>query len=172
MHTKDSKEKSQLVPRIEYGTVIDHIPPFHSIPSLRILKPYLSKNESSGVAINVKGKRGMKDIVKLANVELEPEQINRVTLFAPKATINIIRDFEVVEKKRVELLKEYVGMIICPNKTCISNKNEPVQTKFLSAYNNSNPENYSLTCYYCERAIPGKEIVNKIDDYIIGFIKM
>ena len=90
---------------------------------------------------------GKKDIVKIENRELETKEVNKIALIAPKATINIIRDYEVVEKYKVELPDEIVGIVTCSNPTCISNAREPVKSRFLLVGRDP-PQ---IKCYYCER---------------------
>jgi aspartate carbamoyltransferase regulatory subunit len=68
-------------------------------------------------------------------------------LISPKATINIIRDFEVAEKFKVKLPKEIVGIVCCSNPTCISNANEPVKSRFRVI----SQDPAKIKCYYCER---------------------
>ena len=97
--------------------------------------------------MNVKSRIGKKDIVKVENRELDPREVDKISLIAPKATINIIRDFEVVEKHRVKLPDEIFGIVKCSNPTCISNSKEPVKSRFLVTC--KDPP--TIKCYYCER---------------------
>jgi len=139
--------KPMKIPRIKDGTVIDHIPSGNALKVLRILKiPKLDTNTVS-VAINVKSKMGKKDIVKVENRELGREEVDKIALIAPKATINIIRDYEVAEKHRVEIPDELTGIARCQNPTCISNAGEPVQSRFIV----TDKETPRIKCYYCQR---------------------
>ncbi|RLG30712.1 aspartate carbamoyltransferase regulatory subunit [Methanosarcinales archaeon] len=139
--------KELRVQPIKQGTVIDHITAGQAVNVLRILKIPKSVNSVVSVAINVKSKIGRKDIVKVENRELDPHEVDKIALIAPKATINIIRDYEVVEKHRVQLPDELVGIVKCSNPTCISNSNEPVKSRFLVI----NKDPTQIKCYYCER---------------------
>ncbi|MDP0947621.1 aspartate carbamoyltransferase regulatory subunit, partial [Klebsiella pneumoniae] len=47
-------------------------------------------------------KEGWKDVVKVEDRELDPREVDKIALIAPKATINIIRDFNVAEKYNVK----------------------------------------------------------------------
>ncbi len=71
-----------------------------------------------------------KDILKIERRELRKEEVDRIALIAPHATINIIRDYEVVEKKGVTIPKVIKGVVKCPNPGCISNANEPIESSF------------------------------------------
>ena len=132
---------------IKNGTVIDHIPSGNAVKVLHILGIPKFSSSIVSVAMNVKSKLGKKDIVKVENRELDPHEVDKIALIAPKATINIIRDYEVVEKHKVNLPKEIIGIAKCSNPTCISNSNEPVNSRFI-VISNDPPR---IKCYYCER---------------------
>jgi aspartate carbamoyltransferase regulatory subunit len=139
--------KELKVTPIKDGTVIDHITPGYALKVLRILKIPESTSSVVSVAMNVTGKMGKKDIVKVENRELDPKELDKIALIAPKATINIIRDYEVAKKHKVELPDEVVGIAKCSNPTCISNAREPVESRF-HVISRDPPR---IKCYYCER---------------------
>ena len=140
-------KKELKIPLIKDGTVIDHIDAGNAVKVLRILGiPETTKSVVS-VAINVKGKMGRKDIVKVENRELDPHEVDKIALVAPKASINIIRDYDVAEKHRVNLPEEIKGIVCCQNPTCISNAHEPVESRFKVI----NKDPLRIKCYYCER---------------------
>ncbi|MDD5616256.1 MAG: aspartate carbamoyltransferase regulatory subunit [Candidatus Methanoperedens sp.] len=137
------------VRRIEHGTVIDHITAGQALNVLRILGVSGTTSAVVSVAMNVpSGAIGSKDIVKVENRELEEEEVDRISLIAPNATINIIRDFEVIEKYRVDLPEKLVGVVKCANPNCISNTNEPVISRFIV-----NKKPVELRCIYCDHVI-------------------
>jgi len=139
--------KELKVTPIKNGTVIDHIPPGLALLVLHVLKIPEATSSAVSVAMNVKSKMGKKDIVKIENRELDNMEVNKISLIAPKATINIIRDYEVVKKNRVQLPNEIVGIVKCSNPTCISNSREPVESRFIVV--SKDPPH--IKCYYCER---------------------
>lgn len=139
--------KELKVTPIKNGTVIDHIPPGFALKVLHVLKIPEETSSAVSVAMNVKSKMGKKDIVKIENKELDKREVNKISLIAPKATINIIRDYEVVKKHRVQLPDEIVGIVKCSNPTCISNSREPVESRFILV--SKDPPH--IKCYYCER---------------------
>jgi aspartate carbamoyltransferase regulatory subunit len=142
-------EKEMRVRRIEHGTVIDHITAGQALNVLRILGVSGTTSAVVSVAMNVpSGAIGSKDIVKVEDRELEEEEVDRISLIAPNATINIIRDFEVIEKYRVDLPERLEGVVKCSNPNCISNTNEPVISKFLV-----NKKPVELRCIYCDHVI-------------------
>jgi aspartate carbamoyltransferase regulatory subunit len=144
-----------LISPIRNGTVIDHITGGEALNVLKIIGITGATTESISVATNVKSSKiGKKDIVKIENRELRKEEVDRIALIAPHATISIIRNFEVYEKKGVEIPAFLIGVVRCPNPGCISNTNEPIPSKFEVL-----PK--GLHCLYCEWMIT-KDITNHI----------
>ena len=124
-------DRQLRVSKIESGTVIDHIPGGQALNVLALLGIDGSTDEAVSVAMNVPSDRlGRKDVVKVENRELSEAELDVLSLIAPEATINIIRAYDVVEKKRVERPERVVGVLACRNRECITNTNEPVDAKF------------------------------------------
>ncbi|UCH72275.1 MAG: aspartate carbamoyltransferase regulatory subunit [Thermoplasmatales archaeon] len=139
--------KELKIQPIKDGTVIDHITAGNAIKVLYILGMPKRSSSIVSIAMNVKSRLGKKDIVKVENRELDPNEVDKIALISPKATINIIRDYEVAEKHRVKLPKEVVGIVCCSNPTCVSNSREPVKSRFIVL----NRDPIKIKCYYCER---------------------
>lgn len=119
------------VSKIESGTVIDHITAGQALNVLALLGIDGSAGESVSVAMNVPSDRlGRKDVVKVENRELSQDELDVLSLIAPDATINIIRQYEVMEKNRVDRPDAVEGVLECPNHDCITNTDEPVVTRF------------------------------------------
>jgi len=145
-------EKRDLkIQAIENGTVIDHITAGQALNVLRILGISSAFRETISFVMNAPGARGKKDVVKIEGKELSIEELNRIALISPKATINIIRDFEVVQKNDVVLPSYVEGVVRCTNLNCISNSSEPIKSKF--SVLQSEEEGVSLHCLYCEHVI-------------------
>lgn len=141
------------VSAIKNGTVIDHITPGKVFEVARILG-LEDFSAVVSIAMNVpSGKCERKDIIKIENRELSTEEVDRISLVAPNATVNIIKEYEVTEKKHVGVPDEIMGILPCPNKNCVT-KFEPVKTKFL--LESSNP--LRIRCYYCERVLTEEDI--------------
>lgn len=119
------------VSKIENGTVIDHIPGGQALNVLAILGIDGTRGEAVSVGMNVPSNRlGSKDVVKVEDRELSQSEVDVLSLIAPAATINIIREFDVVEKHRVERPEMVRGVLACPNSHCITTKDEPVESTF------------------------------------------
>ncbi len=148
------------VSKIKNGTVIDHIPAGRALAVLRLMGITGSEGHVVTVAMNVRsGKLGKKDLVKVENLELKAEQVNKLTLIAPTATINIIRDYEVVEKRNVKLPDKIVGILRCTNPGCITRQPmEHVSSRFLIV--SKSP--LRLECEYCGRYLEEEEVLKQL----------
>jgi aspartate carbamoyltransferase regulatory subunit len=141
------------------GTVIDHIAGGQALNVLKILGISRTTDATLSVVMNVESsKLGKKDIVKVEDRELKEEEVNRIALIAPDATINIIRDFKVIEKHHVDLPDMITGVVRCQNPSCISNTEEPIKSRLLVKVKNP----VLLRCVYCEQPI-----TEKIADFLI-----
>jgi len=119
------------VAKIRNGTVIDHVSGGQALNVLSILGIDGSEGLGVSVGMNVPSDRlGHKDVVKVEDRELSQSEVDVISLIAPEATINIIRDFEVVQKNRVDRPETVIGLLSCPNRNCITNADEPVESKF------------------------------------------
>ena len=146
------------VSKIKDGTVIDHITGGHALDVAKILGITGREKRVITIAINVPSKRfKMKDIVKIEGRELNPQEVHKIALLAPHATINIIRDYRVIEKHRVQLPKIIENIVKCANPACISNSNEPVQAKFYV----ESEEPLLLKCHYCGYIMEKKDMLEQ-----------
>ncbi|MFB6096025.1 MAG: aspartate carbamoyltransferase regulatory subunit [Haloferacaceae archaeon] len=144
------------VSKIRNGTVIDHVTGGQALNVLAILGIDGTGGETVSIGINVPSdKLGKKDVVKVEGRELSQSEVDVLALIAPEATINIIRDYAVAEKLRVERPANVVGLVKCPNHNCITNENEPVVSKF-------DVVNEGVRCSYCETMIR-EDIADHLD---------
>ena len=153
-----SEKKELKVKSIKNGTVIDHIRQNRASNILSMLN--LPDDETPiMVAINVESSNmGKKDIIKIEGRELSEEEVDKLVLLAPQASINIIRDYEIVNKFNLHLADEVVGVVKCSNPNCISNSNEPLQDKFYV----QSKEPVLLRCHYCERTMDYEDIESQL----------
>ena len=139
-------KKEMLVSAIENGTVIDHIPAEKTYQVVDLLG---LKDSTTPVTIgyNLPSQKIVKKgIIKITNRFFSDEEISRLSVVAPKIVLNIIKDYEVVEKKTVETPDELRGIVKCNNPQCITN-NEPMQTVF----NVVDKAHGILKCRYCDK---------------------
>ncbi|MCW3983152.1 MAG: aspartate carbamoyltransferase regulatory subunit [Candidatus Bathyarchaeota archaeon] len=152
-------EKELRVTKIKDGTVIDHIRGGYALDVVRILGITGQEKRVMTIAINVPSKRfGVKDIIKIEGMALSAQEVNRIALVAPHASINIIHDYAVVAKQEVELPKTIEGIIKCTNPCCVSNSGEPVSSKF----HVKNEEPLSLKCHYCGVSIEKADVLKQL----------
>lgn len=147
--------EQRIVTNIESGTVIDHIPAGKGKKVFEILK--LNEHDGRAVLlINAFSKKlGRKDVIKVENREIGDREINKIAPVAPNATISIIRDWEVAEKRKVELPDILEGVASCPNKICVTNSEEMTKSKFIV----ERKEPLKLRCWYCERVFGIEELL-------------
>ena len=147
-HMKDNmKKKLKLkVSAIKEGTVIDHIPAKNLFKVISILGLDKIDNQITFGTNLESHKLGGKAIIKVSDKFFKDNEINKIALIAPHAKLNIIRDYEVVEKRIVETPKIINGIVKCFNPKCITN-NEIIKTSFKVISN----EPLSLKCKYCEK---------------------
>ncbi|MBI0583388.1 MAG: aspartate carbamoyltransferase regulatory subunit [Methanomassiliicoccus sp.] len=140
--------KDFRVTPIRNGTVIDHIDCGQALKVLRIIGVTGDVASTVSVLMHVPSRRdGWKDVVKVEDRELDPREVDKISLIAPKATINIIRDFNVSEKYNVQMPDVVRGIVKCGNPNCITNKSEPVEPQFVV----ESKDPVVLRCHYCER---------------------
>ncbi len=144
------------VKKIKNGTVIDHIKAGKGKKVLDILGLENDFTKVTALLINVPSKRvERKDIVKIENKTLKKEEVDKIALIAPNATWNVIKNYKVVIKNRIEIPDELDGILKCPNPKCVTNMDEPVKSKFKV----EEREPIKLRCQYCERLIDLKDVL-------------
>jgi aspartate carbamoyltransferase regulatory subunit len=151
-----SDSSQLLVRRIKDGTVIDHIESAKALVVLRALDITGREGNVITVALNVpSSKHGKKDIIKVENRFLETGETNKLALIAPHASINIIKDYKLVEKRKIQLPDSIVGIFRCPNLKCITNSEEHISPTI----DILDKEEIILKCRYCARTLTSDELV-------------
>lgn len=147
------KKEKLLVAAIQNGTVIDHIPTeklFSVAAMLRlheIATPVTLGNNLPSATLGSKG------VIKISDRFFSEEELSRIAILAPNVHLNVIREFEVVEKRPIPLPENIVGLVRCPNSKCITN-HEPMRTHFLVV----DSDTEILQCKYCGRKIHPSQI--------------
>ena len=146
--------KELVVSALENGTVLDHIPAENVYRALDLLNLKGIENQITiGINLNSKA-QGRKGIIKIEDRFFEDEELGKLALIAPNATVNVIRDFKVVEKKNLELPKEVVGIAKCRNPKCVTN-HQPIKTRFTTTKKGNE---ISLLCHFCEKSTSIKKV--------------
>lgn len=150
------KEKTLSVSAIKEGTVIDHIQAGQSLKIIRLLR--LAEENRVTVGLNLKSRtKGLKDIIKIENVFLTEHQAAQIAIFSPAATVNVIENYAVSKKFRVQLPEAIAAVLSCPNPRCITNI-EKIPTLFTLEENNSH---VILRCKYCEKLFSRDDMKEK-----------
>jgi len=152
-------DKELRVSKIKNGTVIDHIRGGFALDVVKILGITGKEKKVMTIGVNVPSKRfGVKDIVKIEGKALNSQEVNKIALVAPHASINIIHNYAVVEKLEVKLPKTIEGIIRCVNPCCISNSDEPVLSKFYI----KTEEPLLLKCHYCSVTLEHADVLQQL----------
>lgn len=147
------KEANLLVRRIKNGTVIDHIDSGKGLHVLRALDIDGKDGNVIMIALNVLSQKfEKKDIIKVENKFLKEDDTNKLAVIVPKATVNIIKNFNVVEKRCLSLPDQIIRIFSCGNPNCITNSNENIETVMNVV------DKKMLQCKYCKRILD----VNKL----------
>jgi aspartate carbamoyltransferase regulatory subunit len=142
------------VSAIENGTVIDHITDKSALKIIQLLH-LASGGTTVTVGLNLPSKKmGSKDLIKISGHEIQVDEANRIAIFSPEASINIIRDFKIVKKFTVTLPEKIKDLLSCPNPQCITN-HETICTEFIV---NTKQKKVRLHCVYCEKLFDRDEL--------------
>tara|TARA_R110000868_G_scaffold179388_3_gene419406 strand:+ start:625 stop:1083 length:459 start_codon:yes stop_codon:yes gene_type:complete len=146
--------KKLSVSAIKNGTVVDHITTDQTMRIMHMLR-LLDKKHKVTVGFNLPSKRmKLKDLIKIEDHELTPEEANQISVFAPDATIAIIKNFEVSKKLTTKLPEAISSIFICPNSACVTHV-EPVESYF---HIRESGKVMKLVCQYCEKSFERNQV--------------
>lgn len=149
-----SNKTERQVAAIKNGTVIDHIPAEKTYQVVNLLQLETLETPVTIGYNYPSNKIGRKGIIKVSDKFFTDEEISRLSVVAQNAVLNIIHDYEVVEKKTVKTPDELRGIVKCNNPKCITN-NEPMNTVFHVV----NKEKGILKCHYCDK----EQFIEKVE---------
>lgn len=149
-----SNKEYTSVRAIENGTVIDHLPPSSIFKVIKLLK--LERTTHPVIfGMNLDSQRmGKKSLIKIVDKYCQEGELAYLALVAPSARVSIIKNFEVVEKRQIEVPEAVDGFVKCANPMCITN-HERIVTHF--QVNQANGE-LELRCRYCEKITHQEQI--------------
>ena len=155
IHSILMQESELIVRRIREGTVIDHIEEGKGLQVLDALGIDGKDGAQITIALNVpSAKYKKKDIIKVENKFLQDDDTNKLAVISPKATVNIIKNYNLVEKRRVALPNEIDKIFRCSNPDCVTNSTEHIE----SVMDVIDKQGLVLKCRYCGRILD----VNKL----------
>ena len=129
---------------IRNGYVIDHIKAGTAMKLYQFLN--LEKLDCAIAIIRnaQSGKSGKKDIIKIdALIDLDLDVLGYID---PGITVNLVKDGEIIEKRKLELPNELNGVIKCKNPRCITSVEQELPQRFKL----TDAENGVYRCIYCE----------------------
>ena len=148
------------VTAIRNGTVVDHIPSGYAMQVIRILRINTERATPVSLVMNVPSdKLGRKDVLKIEDRELDQEDLDRLALIAPAASIAIIRNHAVAEKMRVELGDDLVNIAKCSFSNCITKSDREPLPQRMKVFSR---EPLEVRCYYCGRGQELDELIGNI----------
>ncbi|MDY6122888.1 MAG: aspartate carbamoyltransferase regulatory subunit [Porphyromonas sp.] len=147
------KKEELLVAAIRNGTVLDHIPAEKLFKVVAMLG-LEQMNTPVTLGHNLPSATlGAKGVIKISDRFFSEEELSRIAIIAPNVHLNVIREYEVVEKRLIPLPEEIVGLVRCTNAKCITN-HEPMRTHFYV----EDSKTEILRCKYCGRKLPPSQI--------------
>ena len=154
---KTNNKQEIMVPALRNGTVIDHIPSDKLFQVMSLLHLDTLKSEMIfGYNVGSLKMKGGKSIIKVSDRYFSDQELNQLSVIAPNVTLNVIKEYEVCEKRQVVMPDELHGIVKCANPKCITN-HEPTTTRFKVV----DKEHGIIRCHYCEKEQtidPGKLI--------------
>ncbi len=138
--------KTRLIEALANGTVIDHIPAGQALRLIELLQ-LKDSHHAITLGLNLESKRlGKKDLLKISGRYLTEKESAEVAVFAPDARVNIVKDYEIIEKRRSALPEELQRILVCPNPRCIT-RTEAIDSHF---HVKAERSEIQLCCHYCE----------------------
>lgn len=149
------RKEKMLVEAIQDGIVLDHIPAdkLFAIVSLLRLQQLTTPVTIGNNLQSARSER--KGIIKLAGHQVSARELDKIALIAPEVHLNRIEDYQVIEKRQVELPHEIHDLARCSNPKCITNA-EPMPTHF-HVSPSAEDGSVILGCHYCGRKTPAAQ---------------
>ncbi|MBR1387649.1 MAG: aspartate carbamoyltransferase regulatory subunit [Alloprevotella sp.] len=145
--------KQLQVAAIQNGTVIDHIPNEKLVEVVRLLHLERLPNSSIMIGYNLNSEQlGHKSLIKVSNHYFSKEELDTLCIAIPNATLSIIEDYQIKEKRAFDMPSDFDNIVVCPNPMCITN-NEPMPTKFHYC-----ADKKVLKCHYCGKEVETDEV--------------
>jgi len=150
-----------MIPKIELGIVIDHIPAGKGVKILEVISQYdVMKDVPISFGMNYEsGKLGKKDLIKIQIEYLDPLIIQHISLVVPGVTIKAIKNFNVHSKIVIKPPREIRNLLECKNPNCISNLEKHVGSYFVVIDDTTK----MIKCQYCERVFDLQDLDPIID---------
>ena len=135
-----------IIGQIKDGIVLDHITAGQAMNIYNVLK--LGELDCTVAMIKnaYSEKLGKKDIIKIST--LMDLDLDVLGYLDPGITVNVIRDHQVAERRKLALPERVVGVIKCKNPRCITSVEQEIVHEFKLA----DQKKGVYRCIYCEQA--------------------
>ncbi len=131
---------------IKEGFVLDHIKAGDSMRIYNDMKLSSLKDCTIAMIMNAKSnKMGRKDIIKI-ECPIDAIDLDILGFIDYNITVNVIKNNEIVEKRKLSLPKQIVNVITCKNPRCITSIEQELDQVFVL----TDAENKVYRCKYCE----------------------
>jgi orotate phosphoribosyltransferase len=160
-------KRDPLVQEIEQGVVVDHIPAGAAWSVLKILSP--EPSVKIVIAFNVDSPTyGKKDVLAIEGKDPTSKETDVISLVAPRATINIIADGKIKEKRQLTRLHTLEDVFKCPNRACPTNMEPTRKRTRFKVLNTSDIKRLKLQCTYCGTYLHPETIRNIVVSSPLG----
>ncbi len=108
------------IERIHNGIVMDHIKAGMGIEILKLFPTELLKTKIDYASYVESPSLGVKDMIKIENLDVEPATLMKMGILSPTITISLIRNGHVEKKIRPKIPPMVEGVPKCDNPKCIT----------------------------------------------------
>ncbi len=136
------------IERIHNGIVLDHIKAGVGIEILKLFPTEILRTKIDYASYVESPSMTTKDIIKIENIDVNPETLMKLALLSPSITISIIRNGQVQEKITPEIPPVVEGVITCTNPKCVTLRENYLISRFRVAW--SEAGKIRKQCAYCE----------------------
>ncbi|MCI1984011.1 MAG: aspartate carbamoyltransferase regulatory subunit [Bifidobacteriaceae bacterium] len=134
------------VTSIAEGIIIDHVPAGTALKVLSYLHIDPAKSTIALIMNTTSHRYGCKDIIKIQN-ETDID-LDVLGLVAPHATVDVVKNAQIVEKQKPRLPRHVTNVISCANPRCVTSSERDLDQLF----HLSNADTGEYRCDYCDEA--------------------
>ncbi len=137
------------VTSIVNGIIIDHVPAGTALKVLEYLNIDPAKAKLALIMNADSHRYGSKDIIKIEGEAAERIDLDMLGLVARTATVGVVRDGAIVEKKSPTLPEHVVNILTCVNPRCVTTTERGIRQMFHLTHS----ERQEYRCDYCDEEV-------------------
>ena len=134
------------VTSVRNGIIIDHVPAGTALTVLRYLRIDPAKAKLALIMNTTSHRYGSKDIIKIEDLTADDIDLDVLGLVARQATVGIVRDGRIVEKRSPRLPERIVDVLVCRNPRCVTTVERSIPQRF----HLTRSERQEYRCDYCD----------------------